>query len=76
MKPGHLDQLIWDGQLKIHNKEQLRYKALSDPKRCWASMILGRISELSVCGGKMLSKRKENKAKGYAAAFDTQPLTE
>ena len=55
--------------MKIHNKEQLRYRTFSYPKRCWASMILGRISEPCVCGGKMLSKIKPK----AAATFATKP---
>ena len=62
--------------MKIHNKEQLRYRTFSYPKRCWASMILGRNSEPCVCGGKMLSKRKKIKPKATTATFDTKPPKE
>ena len=63
--------------MKVHNKEQLRYRTFSYPKRCWASMILGRISEPCVCGGKMLSKKKKKiKPKATTATFDTKPPKE
>ena len=64
--------------MKVHNKEQLRYRTFSYPKRCWASMILGRNSEPCVCGGKMLSKRKEKKIKqkDITATLDTKPPKE
>ena len=40
-------------------------------------MILGRISEPSVCGGEMLSKRKKKiKPKAITATFDTKPPKE